>query len=88
MGSSTSRPKIEGHCDPKYEKVKEHLEKMLVNGADENVQLCVYVKGECVIDLCGASDDKYNADKTQVCKKCLYLDYHLFLLNNKYGSCP
>ena len=71
MGARASvapRPKIEGFCDPKYEKVKKHLENMLVNGSDENFQLCVYVEGKCVIDLYGISDENssYNANKTQV----------------------
>ena len=41
---------------------------MLVNGSDENFQLCVYVEGKCVIDLYGISDENssYNANKTQV----------------------
>ena len=46
MGARASvapRPKVEGLCDPKYEKVKKQLEYMLTKGADENVQLCVYV---------------------------------------------
>ena len=68
--NTTSRmnPKVVGFCDPKYEKVKKHLENMLVNGSDENFQLCVYVEGKCVIDLYGISDENssYNANKTQV----------------------
>ena len=70
MGSTTSRlnPKVVGFCDPKYEKVKKHLENMLINGSDENFQLCVYVEGKCVIDLYGILDENssYNANKTQV----------------------
>ena len=73
MGTCKSHPKIEGHCDPKYKKVKEHFEQMVLNGVDQNAQLCVYVKGECVIDLCGTSDDKYNADKIQVCKNIILI---------------
>ena len=69
-GNTASRmnPKVVGFCDPKYEKVKKHLENMLVNGSDENFQLCVYVEGKCVIDLYGISDENssYNANKTQV----------------------
>ena len=68
--NATSRmnPKVVGFCDPKYEKVKKNLENMLVNGSDENFQLCVYVEGKCVIDLYGISDENssYNANKTQV----------------------
>ena len=69
MGARASvapRPKIEGLCDPKYEKVKKQLEYMLTKGADENVQLCVYVEDKCVIDLYGTSNETYDENKTQV----------------------
>ena len=46
MGQGSSHPKIEGFCDPKYEKVKKHFEEMIINGSDENIQLCVYVEGK------------------------------------------
>ena len=41
---------------------------MLTNGAEENLQQCVYVEGKCVIDLYGTAvdDTTYNADKLQV----------------------
>ena len=65
MGQNTSQPKIEGFCDPKFEKVKKHFKEMLINGADENLQLCVFVEDKCVIDLCGSSNDKYNAESLQ-----------------------
>ena len=67
MGSSNS--KVEGYCDPNYEKVKEHLYKMVHEGADKNVQLCVYVEDKCVADLFatrGAKADDYDPDKIQV----------------------
>ena len=66
--NATSRmnPKVVGFCDPKYEKVKKHLEYMLTKGFDENVQLCVYVEDKCVIDLYGTSNDTYDGNKTQV----------------------
>ena len=69
MGARASvapRPKIEGLCDPKYEKVKKQLEYMLTKGADENVQLCVYVEDKCVIDLYGTSNETYDGNKIQV----------------------
>ncbi len=69
MGAGQSREIIlEGFCHPQYQAVKEHLAKMLQDGAEENVQLCVFVKGQCVIDLYGSAvnDRLYNADKLQV----------------------
>ena len=66
MGASTSHPKIEGFCDPKYDKVKKHLEHMIAKGCDENIQLCVYVGGKCVVDLYGATNDNFDGNKTQV----------------------
>lgn len=41
---------------------------MLQDKTEENVQLCVYVDGECVVDLCGTStgDFGHDRDKLQV----------------------
>ena len=40
---------------------------MLRDGAEENVQLCVYVDEKCVVDLYGTAigDQNYNADTVQ-----------------------
>ena len=70
MGQTTSsrNVSVEGYCDEQYESVKEKLKEMLGNGLEENLQLCVYVEGECVIDLYGSAkgDESYNAEKIQV----------------------
>ena len=70
MGQTTSsrNVSVEGYCDKQYESVKEKLKEMLGNGLEENLQLCVYVEGECVIDLYGSAkgDESYNAEKIQV----------------------
>ena len=60
--------RVDGFCDEKFIPVKEHFEKLLKNGADENLQLCVYVGGECVVDLYGTSigDWSYGPDTLQV----------------------
>ena len=67
MGQATSAEKLilEGHCEKQYEPVKEKLLHMLKHGAEENVQLCVYVDGKCVIDLYGSAvgDKNFDADK-------------------------
>merc|ERR1712109_289706 len=67
MGQTISKILLNGFCDEKYLPVKEYLENMLTNGAEENLQLCVYVEGKCVIDLYGTAvdDTTYNADKLQ-----------------------
>ena len=67
MGSSNT--KVEGYCDPNYDKVKEHFYKMVHAGADNHAQLCVYVEEKCVVDLFGArgsKTDDYDPDKIQV----------------------
>ena len=70
MGQTRSKVRLDGFCDEKYLPVREHLENMLKNGAEENLQLCVYVEGKCVVDLYGtAVDDRtYTADSLQVSK--------------------
>ena len=76
MGQATSslsseKVILEGHCDKQYELVKEKLRDMLKNGLEDNLQLCVYVDGKCVIDLYGSAtgDMNYDAEKIQVCRK-------------------
>ena len=76
MGQATSslsseKVILEGHCDKQYEPVKEKLRDMLKNGLEDNLQLCVYVDGKCVIDLYGSAtgDMNYDAEKIQVCRK-------------------
>ena len=70
MGLTTSSEKVilEGYCDKQYEPVREKLKGMLQNGLEENLQLCVYVDGKCVIDLYGSAigDKNYDAEKIQV----------------------
>merc|ERR1711997_142944 len=66
-GSSSEKIKVEGVCEKQYEPVKEHLLEMLTKGKEENVQLCVYVNGNCVVELYGTAvgDSNYNHDKLQ-----------------------
>ena len=51
--------KLEGKCCKNYEPVKDELKKMLLSGGEENVQLCVYVGDECIVDLYGTAIGKY-----------------------------
>ncbi len=59
---------LEGHCSKGYEPVKEEVLRMLRKGVEENLQLCVYVGKECVLDLCGTNvgDTSYTRDTVQV----------------------
>ena len=68
QAASTDKIQIDGFCEKQFEPVKEHLMKMLTKGKEENVQLCVYVDGNCVVDLYGTAvgDSDYNHDKLQV----------------------
>lgn len=71
MGQTITKTNVmlDGHCDKEYEPVKKHVEKMLKEGIEENLQLCVYVDEKCVVDLYGTAvgDKTYNADTIQVC---------------------
>ena len=67
---------LDGFCDKNYEPVKKHVEKMLHEGLEENLQLCVYVDEKCVVDLYGTAigDSTYNAETIQVIEKSLIID--------------
>lgn len=69
MAKSREKVQIHGFCDPDYGPVRERVEQMLHKGTEENLQLCVYVNGECVIDLAGTAkgNSYYNEDTLQVC---------------------
>ena len=73
MGQNSSQVQVHGTCEEKFQPVKEQLEKLLSKGKEENVQLCVYVDGKCVVDLYGTAvgDTNYNADTIQVSKLLL-----------------
>ena len=64
----TKNVHLGGFCNHDYLQVKKSLQKMLVEKSEENVQLCVFVDGECVVDLCGTStgDFAHDRDKLQV----------------------
>ena len=66
---------LDGFCDKNYEPVKKHVEKMLHEGLEENLQLCVYVDEKCVVDLYGTAigDSTYNAETIQVIEKSLII---------------
>ena len=71
MGQSQScdnTVKVFGYCDFNYIPVRNHLEQMLKNGIEENAQLCVYVEGECVLDLYAKSQksSKYSPESNQL----------------------
>ena len=55
LDHDTSKVHLGGFCDEKFLPVKKHLEKMLKSGAEENLQLCIYVGDKCVVDLYGTA---------------------------------
>ena len=60
--------KLEGHCDPGFERVKEQFMLHLEDGKDDNAQLCIYHKDKCVVDLWGSrlDDQSYGPDTLQI----------------------
>ena len=58
---------VSGHVSPGYESVEEMFRGNLVSGKERNAQLCVYVGGECVVDLWGSAegDPGYGGDSLQ-----------------------
>ena len=55
---------VDGHVEAGYERVQAQFEQFLKDGVEENMQLCVYVGGQIVVDLCGrqASHINFSAD--------------------------
>ena len=68
LDHDTSKVHLGGFCDEKFIPVKQHLEKMLKSGAEENLQLCIYVGDKCVVDLYGTAvgDWTYTPETHQV----------------------
>lgn len=68
MAESSEKVQLRGFCDPDYGPVKKQVEQMLCKGTEDNLQLCVYVNGKCVIDLVGTANgnSSYNEDTLQV----------------------
>ena len=67
MAKSSEKIQIRGFCDPDYGPVKERVEQMLRNSTEDNLQLCVYVNGKCVVDLAGTAkgNSTYSEDTLQ-----------------------
>ena len=61
---------VKGHVSNGYEGVRELYERDFARGSDVDSQLCVYVKGERVVDLWGSHgpkrDPNYGPDSMQV----------------------
>ena len=53
---SDSTP-IHGHCDPRFERVREVFRRGFESGAEVGASLCVTVEGEAVVDLWGGHVD-------------------------------
>jgi CubicO group peptidase (beta-lactamase class C family) len=56
--------KINGTAAPGFESVKQLYERQMQTLAEENTQLCIYYRGEKVVDLWSSAtgDDKFSAD--------------------------
>ena len=74
------KAKIEGYCHEDYEPVKKQFEHMIKKGIEENSQLCVYVGGDCVIDLYGSAkgEEEFNEDKITVSQQ-IELKFNCFI---------
>ena len=74
-------PKIEGFCHEDFQEVKQLFKSKFLSGEEENAQLCVYVRGELVIDIWGSRDESnssgYGHDSLQVVKECFDVKTHL-----------
>ena len=59
---------INGYCAKGYQPLKDLFVSNFYLGNENNAQLCVYVKDECVVDLCGTAigDSTYTQDSLQV----------------------
>jgi len=57
---------VSGYVSEGFEPVRHEFEKNFTKGLEENAQLCVYYKGQIVVDLYGVVDDTngYDADST------------------------
>ena len=62
---------LNGHCGKNFEPVKNHLKQMLLSGEEENIQLCVFVDNECVIDLYGTAIGKQS--QTKICRSSNFI---------------
>ena len=88
------KAKIEGYCHEDYEPVKKQFEHMIKKGIEENAQLCVYVGGDCVIDLYGSAkgDEEFNEDKITVSRQIeliklsIILGIYIMTLCNNFSS--
>ncbi len=67
-----SKVRIDGTCAKGFEPVKKEFERMLTKGDEANLQLCVYVDQEVVVDLWGScvGDDNYGPETVQVNNIC------------------
>ena len=65
MSSTTSNSNnVHGQVASGWENVRSAFEQNLVNGLDIGASLCVYYRGECVVDLCGGWKDLQTKKKS------------------------
>lgn len=70
--STTNDYNINGYVAPNWEKVRTAFEQNIIDGLDIGASLCIYYRGECVVDLYGGWKDiqtkkePYTSDTLQV----------------------
>ena len=57
-GNVKERVKVEGHCHPRFERVRALFEAGFESGAEQGASLAVELDGECVLDCWGGFADK------------------------------
>lgn len=69
MTEGRDEPWVDGTVDDAYATVYEMFSSLIKTGKDTRAQLCVYVKGKCVLDLWGGqsrvTDKAYDGDSIQ-----------------------
>ena len=79
---------VDGHVEAGYERVQSQFEQFLKDGVEENMQLCVYVGGQIVVDLCGrqASHTNFTADSlVNVFRYTLYFLKESYVSSNRFS---
>ena len=82
---------VDGNVAEGFESVKDMFESIFSKGHLTKGQLCVYVKGEMVIDLCGKSgahNKDYNQDSLQLLFRCVLTAFYYCAPGRKSVNFP
>ena len=75
LGTVSPSAFVDGSVSPGYESVRSMFQENIIRGKERNAQLCVYVDGECVVDLWGSADGD---------KRYLKLLYNIINQQNRF----